>query len=838
MEITNVDKVYRYTSTWLPVSLLWLAVSPHAPAQECGGYTGEKCTTLPHVLVTSSEEKSATGVQSITEERIAELPTGAGNLADLMKINPAVDVSRHGKSSASSAVMRPEEFSFHGQPFYQNLFMIDGIDTGSDLNPGSNNDVFSTPSLSDVVGGSSPQGYYLNVDLLEQVDIYDSNIPASFGGFTGGVVNARMKRFNGKNSLSLHYGIERDEWESFHVTEKDRQKFEQASGINAEFTPDYRKNNYQLSLQQGLGTNTGLALGLSRRESSFSQNYTDALGQQQPVDYQDSINNLHGRIDYTGFNNLEIGTSLRLSEREHDGITSPRYADRFSKSHRGIGIGSNLEYRFQEHLITLDTSVDMLSDTMKAASRTFEEHESREGTLARQTGGFGDVEQQQTRISLAPKWQLPEWQWGNSHHQLTLGGNLSHTRSYYERPEDVEFFSYACVTDASGANGCADQNGNGISDEGDEYLQRDATYGAGKVSLNYVSTAIYLDQKSQWHNWSLRYGLRADHNNWLKSWDLAPRFSADWDLLGDGNTRLQFGANRYYGRSFLRYAVNDAVRSWNSMRFYNKNGDVVREITYDDRSAAQNLETPYADEFMLGWVQHLGPVDGQLKLVRRESEKEIIRKKNNEGLYAYVNSATGITNSLTLEFDHERHPLELAGTSTVARLGFNWKNSTSSLQGNSTLNNGGGYDDALTADKVYYQGRLVSLDELPAWDYNTPFSARLTTITQFPAARVTWSNFLHYRQGSTQARDSGDNWQDSSNTRYDIYEDVTLDSLMTLDSRLQWRPQLLSSVEGYLMFEVSNLFDEVIDTSTSRLDALNGNFSAGRKFWLEAGMKF
>ena len=63
--------------------------------------SGEPCdneepciTSLPQITVTGYD--IATGVQVIDQALIEQLPTGEGNLADLLRINPAVDFSRNG----------------------------------------------------------------------------------------------------------------------------------------------------------------------------------------------------------------------------------------------------------------------------------------------------------------------------------------------------------------------------------------------------------------------------------------------------------------------------------------------------------------------------------------------------------------------------------------------------------------------------------------------------------------------------------------------------------------------------------------------------------------------
>ncbi len=805
------------------------AEPPPKPTDSCRPESPDSCVReLSDITVTGRE--IATGLQVIDKELIEQLPTGEGNLADLLRTNPAVDFSRNGRGSANSGVMRPDEFSFHGQAHYQNLFMIDGIDTTSDINPASGGDVFSSPSLTSVIGGSSPQGYYLDVDLLEQVEVYDANVPASFGGFTGGVVSAKMKRYDGNDFIDLRYGIQRDEWESFHIDERDQEAFNTADSYRAEYTPTYRKDNYTLSAQQGITDNTGLTLGLSRRHSSFLQSYSDGMDNLHRVYYDDRIDNLHAKLDHRWSERLHTSLSLRHADRSHDGLTSTRYDDMFTKSHDGLGLSGNLEYTLDSGArFILDMALDRVGDELNSSSNLFTRHESLEGRLPTQSGGYGDTNQQQTTFSLSPELALAPIVLGSSRHNLIVGGDLKYTESLYERPEGAFFREYNCIDD-NGRNGCVDRNGSGDSDFGDEYLARAFDYGAGKVSLDVTTAALYLDDRIERDRWQFRLGLRADYNSWLENLDIAPRLSATWDTFGDGSTRLTAGANRYYGRSFLRYVINDVVRSWNKMTFYDTSGNITKETTYDNRSRSNDLATPYSDELMLGWDQQLGPFNSRLKLVRRASRDSIRRNEDSDGNYYYDNSGSKDTNSLTWTLDHAAHPLRFAGSETVASLSVGWKQTETDLQS----------DDAYDQEPnpVYYKGRVIDGSELPAWDYNIPLNVSLSTITQVPSWNLTWSNFVSLHSGGTIARDGGDNYTDQDGTRYDIYEDYTLEDLVTLDTKVQWKPRLWSSSQGYLMVEVSNLFDQVVSTKISRYDSVSDTYTPGRKVWLEVGMRF
>ncbi|WP_299314918.1 TonB-dependent receptor plug domain-containing protein [uncultured Halomonas sp.] len=786
------------------------AESPQDPCPEERDCTAAASDRLDTIIVHADHLLHA-GRASYDSQDIAEMPTGNGHLSDLLRLNTAVDFSRDANQSANSATLKPGEISIHGQPFYQNLFTLDGIDMSSDLDPANNQDLWSTPSLVRPTGGSSPQGFFLDVDLLESVEVFDSNVPAAYGGFTGGVVATRLKRYDGEDSVALRYGQKRDEWESFHVNESDRK--DPARNYRGDYTPDYLRQNYSISLQQGLGDVSGMTMNVSRRTSRFAQSYEDSAGVLRHIDYDDRIDNILGRVD-TRVGEDKLGLSFRYTDRSHDGLTGSRYDDRFVKSHEAIGATLHWEREVAVGDFSLDLGVDRLSDTLENDSDHFVYKPHLRGSdQPSHRGGYGSTEQAQTRATLAPELRFNDLALGRSRHRLTTGAQLRHTQSYYERPNDVSGEMYRCC-----------------DGQGNAYLSTAHDYYAGKVDLTYNDLAWYLEDRIALGDWTVTTGVRADWNGYMDNVDIAPRFKAEWDTFGDGSTRLVAGANRYYGRNFLRYKLNDAISSWREIRFFAPDGGVLRTLDYDDESGISDLDTPYSDELMVGWLQQMGPVHIKLQFVNRESRDGILRAEEEDGLIYYRNDGRSSTDSLTLDIAMAR-PWQLGATLNHASLGISYREtSRSSYQGS------GGYDLELQKDPVYYQGKLIDKDELPAWDFNIPVDVRLQTVTHVPGWHLTWSNFFNLRQGGSVARDSFEDYQDTETGRqYDIYEDVDFDALMTVDTRLRWEPPILSRAQGFIQMEVLNLFNDSVDYSTSDYSS---KATAGRSGSLEVGLRF
>lgn len=795
--------------------------------------------TVP-ITITAEQPEVKPGKTVYSETVIKELPTGPSHMSDLLRTNPAVDFSRDSGLSAGTATLRPAEISIHGQLFYQNLFTIDGVDTNNDLNPAAAQDVWSTPSLVAPIGGSSPQGYYIDVELLESVEVFDSNIPAEYGGFTGGVVNAKLKTAQGDDEMSVTYSMQRDEWEEFHLTEDDISSADKWRGV---YTPDYEKSTLKFNMVRTLTNDMGITLGLSKRQSEFAQEYEDDADILNQIWHSDEIDSLLGRLtgDVAGF---DAELSLRYTNRAHDGLTSTTYTGSFVKEHTGFGWTIEGERKLEKGILSLSLSSDRVSDTLDSESSYFTYHEHLENSgQSRFSGAFGDTNQRQSRTSFKPKFTMEPKQRGASAHTVTIGGELRSTSSFYERPEDIVFEQFYCVRD-DGSNGCRDQDGDGVSSAGDEFQNRRAFYYAGKVDLDYSEIAAYVEDSVEFNRWDLTLGLRGDQNSYLDKFNISPRVSAAWHVNREEQHTLHLGVNRYYGRSFMRYELNDAIYGWretyaNLTRIRNRPGEEVpcsipdfencTHLTYDDRTGVSDLDTPYANEAMIGWTQPLDQVIMKLQFVNREARDGVSRSRDDDGRYFYDNNGRSSTRSVTAQWK-DIEPIEWGSVLFRFDTGFSYRDTTSNRQDDS------GYDEQLEVDLIYYHDQLIPASELPAWDYNIPVSLRGSTSAEFTRIGLTWSQVVNYRRGGTIAQDSREDWQDpATGIEYDIFEDFEFDDLITLDWKFNWTRSLTDRTDFFVRLQVHNVFDTLADSS--RFDTRR-RYNKGRRFWIEVGTKF
>ncbi|MCW8356714.1 hypothetical protein N5P32_12745 [Marinomonas pontica] len=401
---------------------------------------------------------------------------------------------------------------------------------------------------------------------------------------------------------------------------------------------------------------------------------------------------------------------------------------------------------------------------------------------------------------------------------VLLWGDLTHTNAFYSVDGDIIGNTYRCKVNYT------------CSSYDEEVLSAKLVIAANKLEKNYESYGVYFQDVITKGNVETTLGVRVDQETLLNNVNVAPRANVEWNVFGDQSTRLIGGASRYYGRSFLKYEINQTLASWRTNTTYNytTDGSVKKITTQTDKSLSDyDLDTPYSDELMLAWAQRMGPVDAMLKLVNRESRDAVHKAKDEDGLYYYNNEGRSSTNSVSLSFD-QRTPFTLLGTDTRLSFAVGWQESKSNSQSDAA------YDEVLDEDPVFYKGKVIDISELPSWDYNIPFTVKLSSNTVIPAWHLHWSNFVNVKSGGTVAQDSKVNDPDNG---LDIYEDKDFDDLVTVDSQIQWRPPIFSSSEGYLQVKVTNLFDDVVSTTTSSISSTQ-SYTSGRKISMEVGMRF
>ena len=125
-------------------------------------------------------------------------PSGNGDIGSILRILPNVQYDIAQQRSTTPGEIDPAKISISGGLHYQNNFQLDGMNINNDLNP---------MGTAGFYGGAKGHTQGLNIDtsLLESITVQDSNISASYGGFTGGVVEANTRRPTKKYGANISY---------------------------------------------------------------------------------------------------------------------------------------------------------------------------------------------------------------------------------------------------------------------------------------------------------------------------------------------------------------------------------------------------------------------------------------------------------------------------------------------------------------------------------------------------------------------------------------------------------------------------------------------------------
>ncbi|MEI8641820.1 hypothetical protein P4S68_14765 [Pseudoalteromonas sp. Hal099] len=125
-----------------------------------------------------------------------------------MALLPGVQLSNEAYSIGSLAEISAPEISISGAQPWQTGFSLDGLNYNNRIDPGSSSRLSS--SSNDVSGGV--QSMNVNSDVVESITVYDHNIPAEFGGFSGGIVDSKTKSVFTNDSFSFGVRGNQSSW--------------------------------------------------------------------------------------------------------------------------------------------------------------------------------------------------------------------------------------------------------------------------------------------------------------------------------------------------------------------------------------------------------------------------------------------------------------------------------------------------------------------------------------------------------------------------------------------------------------------------------------------------
>jgi len=810
-------------STGALLLLLLLFATPTWGEEVETNQTIENVQTLPEIEVVGGIDNPATGKSTLEGTVIRNLPQGNRSLNEVLDVFPDVRLSDTLQNSLTGGEILPPDVSISGGRVYQNNFTLDGINNNSLIDPTGDN----PNSITDVPG--HPQEVFIDANLVKSITLYDSNVPARYGQFTGGVIDAQLRDPAPQLSGEIIYRTTRDEWTHFFLTNQDRYNFENSR--SADKQPNFEKHDVSLTLNIPLNDSMGLLasyriidstiplyhLGETRDDKRRLENFfLKYLFDISPDDVL-TISSL-----YTPYEEERLLQDVKDSDYTRDG---GGYV--FNTTYRHVFLNSDLElqfaYRWSENSRKAPKDFRLWANTPSA-----DWGESVGLTYSKQ-GGYGDIDKTQQSTNFNLDWQTVPITFGTSTHTFDMGIQYEWVQGTYDRKETTFLYSEPNTTAGLDII-CGDNTFDCI--DGEQFFTKRAIYQANEAQATINLYSLYLEDSVRWQCFQVTPGVRVDYDDYMENLNIAPRLAASWDMFANRKTVFSTGFNRYYGRSLLTYSLREAILPYYSetRTSYQNHPTDWQRASYQGYNVNKfsELDTPYSDEIMVGIDQALFGGRLSLKYVHRENKDEFTRSYGPimpDGLryYTATNDGHSIHRSYRVSWERQwlRHFLSLNVT---------YRKSDKSNEDYDDI-----LEDADDQPQVYYDGRVWFKGDLPGDEFRQPYEIKLTYIGQLPWGLM-FSNFTKYRSSYTNLENTYkeiDIPTTTDSNGVNIYDKVTREAALTFDWKLRWEHATWQQQKLALDLEIYNVFNSKIETVS-----LNEVYELGRQFWLGAEYLF
>lgn len=846
---------------------------------QCNDRNNKQCKEIERITVKGQyigiEVPEVIGRAYLDRNFIEATPKGNGDINELIALLPGVQLSEDYYSIDNLAEISAPEISISGAKPWQTGFMIDGMNYNNRLDPASASRIGA--SENEVSGGV--QSMNINSQIVESITVYDHNIPADFGDFSGGVVDAEtISPFSTDTRVSFGIRGNRSDWGEYHIIDNDEPD-DTTEGKDDLEPPIYEKTNIDFSIQKKLNEQHALLMSVSYLKSDISDISLSA----QKVESRENINALLKYSYRDGWvDSLDL--SVMYAPYTSDSYLKDVLNSDYQVEGGSFGFTANLaeETRFGHFSSKFNMSQSDNNRTGPAHFYTWLQAKGKEwGQLADQSadsipvseyGGYGNLDNTQTSFNWRNTLTLERKKWGNTEHAIRVGAELNHQN--YERTRQQNYYKYDSPVQYSSTNAqlncsgytldcveqsfyvdldtLAEQLGGSIDFNNPEHLlaysnnvATTAQYFNSRlvtpseyidVSLN--KAALYATDVITWKQFDFHFGVRYDYDDFFKNHNIAPRFSMGYDVFNDGNTLLTAGLNRYYDAGLLGYKIKEqqkfAYREYRPIQSGYLQAWLPSSYTGNFRYIFDDVKSPYDDEIALG-LRHATESFGNfaVKYVHRDKKDQLSRNEEtnlkNDG-YQYItiyNNGTGESERYSLSWDAK------FGDHSI------WANASYSQNSESNSDYTATPDNTPIESLVYYEGELMSLSELDTLkaNFGRPVTANFGWNTDWTDTFSTGLTATYSGSYTTAIKSSSDQRigigsECTTCEAVEIfvpkYEAHTFDSRIMFALSSRWDYQISQSQSVEVRLDISNLFNARSHAITEG----NSGIEPGRMFWL------
>ena len=273
--------------------------------------------------------------------------------------------------------------------------------------------------------------------------MYDSNIPAKYGQFSGGLVLAETKNAGNKTRFGFSYRQTADDFVQYHTFYAP--KF---SGDDILDTATFTKKDFSAYVETPITENSGLIAQIQVLTSSESLNQLGTIREQKQ-------NNYNGLIKY----HIDVSPDDELTFRYLNAPYKGNYfnVDAIDSDYEITGGGQSFvsKWHASRHWGDAVTQVDWRqSENTKSASNTWyvwanvpgKSWGNYNGSTTSLSGGYGDIEKTQDTYTLRQDFDFTPWSFKSTEHSVSLGYQIEKQTTVFDRLEDAIFYNGAVIS--------------------------------------------------------------------------------------------------------------------------------------------------------------------------------------------------------------------------------------------------------------------------------------------------------------------------------------------------------------------------------------------------------
>ena len=804
-----------------------------------------------------------------------------GDINDIIALLPGIQTSESALDVSNLTEISAQEISISGAKPWQTGFFLDGMNYNNRIDPGAGTRIQSTQN--EVSGGV--QSMNVNSQIVSSIEVYDNNIPAEYGEFSGGVVKANTANpLEEPTKFILGYRGSHSNWGKYHHVTPNFEQRDSLDDVQVDTSliePIFEKNSFDFIAQTKFNKHHGLLVNMNYLESNISDISLGASKSQQrknanilvKYQYRDGwIDDLSAKFVYAPYKSHTYLKDVLNSEHTINGGNqglSLSLSEGFDladwHSELNISQSDNSRQSPDHHYIWL-----------KVQGKEWGNY----GNSFSLEGGFGDLDNTQVNTTWKNTLQLNEFNWADSSHSLRVGAEIQHQQIERYRPKD--HYNYESpVIHAVGLSSnqlncsgyrldCVERElqipleqleellGESYDPSNPEhiiaysdnvivtpqYFKTRTVYLSEKVAVDLTKSALFITDNIDYNQWNINLGLRYSYDDFFQNHDLAPRLSLGYDVFEDNTTLIVSGLNRYYDAGLLTYKIDEQqaspVLQYRPIQDGYLQGWLKSSSTDDFKYKYTDVDTPYNDEFVLGLKQATQDWGNfSLKVIKRWQKAQLAKDSTSDVQddgYRYItmgNDGSGNNTRYTFSWDVQIKSHSL------------WLNAshTKSYQSNSSYNST--IDNTPTNEVISLNNELINYSELEIIQTNFArpftlnagwnaswldnFSTTLTASYSEAYNTVLQDGYI----STTELTNRCDNCEIVQDTIPNYYTStIRARTLISLSS--QWTIPLSQTNKLEFRFDINNL----LNARTYTVPEDSYGIETGTQFWLGVSYKF